>query len=94
MQAKTVESEQQNEFSMNKSLFKIIPEFWRFMRRGCNQSNNIVAQVSSVSIFAFIDKEGIVTENQKYIDEVTVIDSNNDQVIIDLAHVASSTNEN
>jgi len=35
-----------------------------------------------------------VTENQKYIDEVTVIDSNNDQVIIDLAHVARATNEN
>ena len=47
-----------------------------------------------MSIFAFIDKEGIVTENQKYIDEVAVLDQNNDQVIIDLSHVASATTEN
>lgn len=29
--------------------------------------------MSSVSIFAFIDKEGIVTESQKFIDEVAVL---------------------
>ena len=29
--------------------------------------------MASVSIFAFIDKEGIVTESQKYIDEIVLI---------------------
>jgi hypothetical protein len=30
--------------------------------------------MASVSIFAFIDKEGIVTESQKYADEIAIID--------------------
>ena len=28
--------------------------------------------MSSVSVFAFIDKQGIMTENQKYVDEIVV----------------------
>ena len=30
--------------------------------------------MASVSIFGFIDKEGIVTESQKYVDEIAIID--------------------
>lgn len=42
------------------------------MKSGCGVNNNIVAQMSSVSVFAFIDKQGIMTENQKYVDEIVV----------------------
>jgi fructose-1,6-bisphosphatase/sedoheptulose 1,7-bisphosphatase-like protein len=56
-------------------------------------SDNIVAQVSSVSIFAFVDKEGIVTENQKYIDEVAVVNDKQEKVIIDLSHQVQTTDE-
>jgi hypothetical protein len=36
--------------------------------------NNIFAQLSSVSVLAFVDKEGIITEIGNYIDELCVID--------------------
>jgi hypothetical protein len=39
-----------------------------------------------VSIFAFVDKEGIITEMQKYVDEVTVIDSKEQKLVLDLTH--------
>lgn len=37
-QTKYEESVQQNGFSLEtgRNFFKILPEFWRFMRRGCN----------------------------------------------------------
>ena len=38
-------------------------KFWSFMKSGSDQNTNIVAQMSSVSVFAFIDKQGICTEN-------------------------------
>ena len=56
-------------------------------------SDNIVAQVSSVSIFAFVDKEGIITQNQKYIDEVAIVNKDNQNVIIDLLHEDQTTDE-
>lgn len=42
--------------------------------------------MSSVSIFAFIDKEGIVTESQKYVDEIVILDKRGDKQLIDLNH--------
>ena len=56
-------------------------------------SDNIVAQVSSVSIFAFVDKEGIITQNQKYIDEVAIVNKDSQNVIIDLLHEDQTTDE-
>ena len=61
-------------------------KFWSFMKSGSDQNTNIVAQMSSVSVFAFIDKQGICTENQKYVDELAVLDVNQNRVIIDLTH--------
>lgn len=60
----------------------------RGLRGGFNHSSNIVAQLSSVSIFAFVDKEGIMTETQKFIDEVAVLSSKQQKVVIDLSHEA------
>ena len=45
-----------------------------------------MAQMSSVTVFAFIDKEGIVTESQKFVDEMAIIDEKEEKVIIDLTH--------
>ena len=42
--------------------------------------------MSSVSIFAFIDKEGIVTESQKYTDEIVLYDHNGKKQILDMRH--------
>ena len=56
-------------------------------------SDNIVAHVSSVSIFAFVDKEGIITQNQKYIDEVAIVNKDSQNVIIDLLHEDQTTDE-
>jgi len=33
----------------------------------------MVALISSVTVFAYIDKEGIVTESQKYVDEMALL---------------------
>lgn len=46
-----------------------------------------------MSIFAFVDKVGIVTENQKYIDEVAVLNQDGERVIIDFSHVVQATTE-
>ena len=61
-------------------------KFWKHLRAGINPNENIVAQMASVSIFAFIDKEGIVTESQKYVDEIAVIDKKGEKQVIDLLH--------
>lgn len=53
----------------------------------------MVAQISSVSVFAFIDKQGVVTENQKYVDEIAIIDQNEEKVILDLEHDQSASSE-
>ena len=42
--------------------------------------------MSSVTVFAFIDKEGIVTESQKFVDELAIINEKEEKVIIDLTH--------
>ena len=42
--------------------------------------------MSSVSIFAFIDKEGIVTESQKYIDEIVIINKKGEKTVLDVQH--------
>ena len=86
-------SEQVSKFEIFQRWWHTMPEFVRYMRGGCNQSNNTVASVSSVSIFAFVDKEGIVTENQKYIDEVCVLNQQDEKVIIDFSHVSQIEDE-
>ena len=60
--------------------------FWKMMLSGCDNDNNIVAQMSSVSVFAFIDKQGITTENAKYVDELAVLNENEQREILDLNH--------
>lgn len=47
--------------------------------------------MSSVSVFAFIDKEGIVTENQKYVDELAVFDEREERCILDFKHNSDAT---
>jgi hypothetical protein len=49
--------------------------------------------MSCVSVFAFIDKEGIISETAKYVDEIAVIDKNNQKVVLDLAHDSHVSNE-
>ena len=52
--------------------------FWDYYKKGIEPVNNLVAQMASVSIFAFIDKEGIVTEAQKYAAEVILLNEKAD----------------
>ena len=42
--------------------------------------------MSSVSVFAFIDKQGIMTENQKYVDEIVVFNEKEEKEVLDLMH--------
>ena len=42
--------------------------------------------MSCVSVFAFVDKEGIISETGKYVDEVAVIDKQGGKVVLDLMH--------
>ena len=63
-----------------------LSKFWSFMKSGSDQNTNIVAQMSSVSVFAFIDKQGICTENQKFVDELAILDAKESGIILDLAH--------
>ena len=49
--------------------------------------------MSCVSIFAFIDKEGIISETAKYVDELAVIDKENNKVVLDMVHDSHVINE-
>ena len=42
--------------------------------------------MSSVSVFAFIDKQGITTENQKYVDELVIFNEKEEKEVLDLMH--------
>lgn len=42
--------------------------------------------MSCVSIFAFVDKEGIISEMSKYVDEMAVIDRKKQKIVLDLIH--------
>lgn len=46
--------------------------------------------MSSVSVFAFIDKQGICTENQKYVDELAMLDPKENIINLDLTHQADN----
>lgn len=48
--------------------------------------NNVFASMSSVSVFAFVDKEGIISETGKYVDEVAFIDKLGNKMVLDLMH--------
>ena len=56
------------------------------MKSGSDHNTNIVAKVSSVSVFAFVDKQGVITETQKYVKELGVLDQKESRVVIDLQH--------
>lgn len=51
------------------------------------------AALSSVSILAFVDKEGIISETSKYVDEIGVINSNEQKIVFDLIHDSHVKNE-
>ena len=72
----------------NRKVFDIenLTKFWELYRRGIDPVNNLCAQMASVSIFAFIDKEGICTETQRYIDEVIVINKQREKQVLQLHH--------
>lgn len=48
--------------------------------------NNIFAALSCVSVFAFVDKEGIISEMAKYVDEMAALDREEKPLVLDLAH--------
>ena len=48
---------------------------FRKMIEGINAYENTVAQMSCLTAFAFVDKASIVTEAQKYADEIAVLNS-------------------
>lgn len=64
--------------------------FWWFFKSGSDKHTNVVAQMSSVSVFAFIDKQGICTENQKYVDELAMLDPKENIINLDLTHQADN----
>lgn len=54
---------------------------------------NYVALLSSASVLAFIDCEGIVSENERYVNEIAMMDEKGKKVIIDLLHDPYVENE-
>ena len=77
----------------NRGFRANLPNFWSFMKSGSNTHTSIVAQMSSVSVFAFIDKQGVCTETQKYVDELAVLDTEEKGIIVDLEHDAGLTDK-
>jgi hypothetical protein len=56
----------------------------------------VVFQVSRivfyvVIVFAFVDKEGIISESTKYVDEMAVIDQLKQKRVFDLSHDSHAT---
>jgi hypothetical protein len=37
-------------------------------------------------VFAFVDKEGIISETAKYVDEIAAIDKQEKKIVLDLLH--------
>ena len=70
-----------------------LSKFWYYFLSGINPGDNIVAQMSSVSIFAFIDQEGIVTDSHKYIDEIVLMNKKGEKQVLDLIHNTLSKKE-
>lgn len=68
-----------------KDFFK---KFRAFLLGGIQRDFNILDLLSSTTYLAFIDKEGIVSEHSKYIDEVMVMGPNDQLVALDLMHKA------
>ena len=61
----------------NRGIYKNWAKFWEFYSSGCTHINNIFAAMSCASVFAFVDKEGIISETAKYVDEMACIDIRN-----------------
>lgn len=71
----------------NRGFKRNCRKFMEFVKSGSNHLNNIFASMASVSgnifiskiikfiVFAFVDKEGIVSETGKYVDEIGIIDT-------------------
>ena len=77
----------------NRGFMANMRNFWRFMLSGSDKNTNIVAQMSSVSVFAMLDKQGVCTENQKYVDELALLDANENIVNLDFTHQQSEVPE-
>ena len=44
-----------------------------------------------IIVFAFVDKEGIISESTKYVDEMAVIDQLKQKRVFDLSHDSHAT---
>ena len=70
--------------------------FCNFLKKlidGINHNDNKVAQMSSLTIFAFVDKTSIVTETQKYADKIAVLDEKGQKKVMDLMHESLARSE-
>jgi len=59
-------------FSANWKLFVT------YYKRGFSYSENMVAQMSSVSIFGFVDRHGVITEMGKFVNEMVLVPKQED----------------
>ena len=60
--------------------------FKKMLLEGVSKRENYVGILSSATIFAFTDLEGIISENERYANELAVFDQQGKKVIIDLLH--------
>lgn len=79
----------------NRGIRKNWKKFLEYVISGSNHLNNKFAALSSVSskaslmrvlVFAFVDKEGIISETGKYVDEIGLIDNKEEKTVFDLIH--------
>jgi len=62
------------------------PSFKKMIIEGVSRKENYVGILSSATIVAFTDMEGIINENERYVNELAMFDKGCKKVVIDLLH--------
>jgi hypothetical protein len=62
------------------------PTFKRMLYQGVSRKENYITILSSATIIAFADLEGIICESERYANELALFDENGKKVVIDLLH--------
>lgn len=60
--------------------------FKKMLIEGVSRKENYVGILSSTTIVAFTDNEGIISENERYANEIAMFDQGSKKVVIDLLH--------
>lgn len=65
---------------------KNICRFFKILKQGVQPTENKVAQMSCLTVLAFVDQASIVTEAQKHVDQLAVLDNDGKKQVLSLQH--------